>query len=221
MLPRALTFTLALVPLLAEPGPPKEDSQAPTLKLQARLTGQSYCREPRSDDLSATLRLQLKVTNIGEEPVILYRKCDQLFEASRSATLADALAGRYEDSFHVSYAPFFYLKLIKGYEAFPPQDYFVILRPDEPYFLNTVVSFRYCTPARVRCPALSGDHYLRARFSTWKESPEVLARARKTWRPFGYLWDGDLTTEPVAFAVADPPVIPDCEEPKASEVVLR
>ena len=220
MLSRALSFTLALAPLLAQPGPPKEDSQAPTLKLQARLTGQSYCREPRSDEIHVILRLQLTFTDIGEEPVILYRMCG-LSRESRSATLADAEAGRYEEDWHLSYAPFFYLKLIKGYEAFPPQDYFVILRPNESYFLNSSVSFSFCTPARAHCPSLSGEQYLRARYSTWKESPEVLARARKTWRPFGYLWDSDLTTEPVAFTVTEPPVIPECEEPKASDVVLR
>ncbi len=221
MSPRALTLTLLSLPLLAQPLPPVEAQHAPSLRLETRLTGQTYCRAPNSNDTYVILHLQLKFTAIGDEPVILYRMCDQLLRKSLSSTLADANAGKYVQDWHISYAPFFYLKLIRGSEAFPPQDYFVVLRPNESYFLNASVSLSYCTPARPTCPSLSGEHYLRARYGTWRETEEVLARARQTWKPFGYLWGKDLTTEPIAFTVDEPSTIPQCEVPQASAQILR
>jgi len=88
-----------------------------------------------------------------------------------------------------------------------------VLRPGEPYFLNEGVSFRYCIPARAHCPSLSGEHYLRAVYGTWKESDEVLRRLRKRWAPFGYLWAGAVTSEPMAFTVTEQAALADCNYP--------
>ena len=74
-------------------------TQNPSLQLKAGLVGQYYCHQPGSDQVEVVLKLQLKFINNGDEPLILYRKCDELLRLSRSKTLSDALAHKYESSF--------------------------------------------------------------------------------------------------------------------------
>ena len=181
----------------------------PMLRLDTRLVRQSYCRRQPLNHLNVQLDLQLKFTNTAEEPLILYRKCDIPVRTSRSATLADALARKYEENWDIMPALVF-PHLVSGREPFPPQDYFVILNPGESYFLNTTTGFAYCLPARAGCPTLTGEHFLSFVIATWKESPKVAEQLRKAWRPFGLLWDENVTSEPVRFTVVDQPDAPEC-----------
>lgn len=113
------------------------------LKLETRVMSQHYCL--RNGAINVTLNLQLKFTDTGEEPLILYRKCDVPVRTSSSASQADALARKYDSDLHIM-APLISPHLITGKEPFPPQDYFIVLKPGESYFLNTVKGFRYCVP---------------------------------------------------------------------------
>ena len=114
-----ILMVLALAALLAQSRPWENVPERPTLRLETKLMSQGYCRT--SDSIDVILNLQLRYTNTGQVPLILYRNSDQLLAVSRSASAADALAGKYEDTAYLSYVPFIYVGLVKGYEAFPPR----------------------------------------------------------------------------------------------------
>jgi len=185
-----------------------------SLKLSATLLSQYYCHEPGSDQVEVVLKVRLKFANAGDCPVILYRKSDRLLRLSRSRTFSDALASRYEDASSFT-EPFTFPHIVSGTESFPPQNYFVVMRPDEPYFLNTILSFSYCLRPRRGCSAMEpGEHYAQAVYATWKEALSVGKRLRALWEPFGYLWIEALPMEPLRFEVATPTSIGICPVPE-------
>jgi hypothetical protein len=208
--PTLLIFFVA--GLFIQANPELGDVPRSVLRLETRLISQSYCRRQPLDKMNVELKLQLKFTNLGDEPVILYRKCDSVERISRSATVEDALARKYEENWNVMLASVF-PHLVSGKEAFPPQDYFVVLRPGESHYLIRTVGFEYCLPARQGCPALTGEHYLSVVFGTWKEPPKLAEQLRKRWRVFGMLWDENVTSEPMRFTVVDRPSAPSCPAP--------
>jgi hypothetical protein len=183
------------------------------LQLRARLVGQYYCHQPGSDQVEVVLKLELKFANTGDDSVILYRKCDRLLRLSRGRTLSDAVAGKYEDSSFFS-ETFTVPHIVSGTETIPPQNYFVIIPPGEPYFLNTILSFSYCLQPRKGCSTMEpGEHYAQAVYATWMDTLLVGKRLRKVWEPFGYLWFEALSLEPLRFEVATPTSIGICPVP--------
>ena len=204
------TQTLLLVALFHQAGS-EGRLASPPLRLEMRLRKQSYCR--RMDRMNVNLEVQLRFTNTGEEPLILYRKCDRALRVSRSATASDVAAGKYEESLEIT-PDFFYPHIVTGKEAFPPQDSFMILRPGESYFLNSAVGFAYCVVARRDCQALTeGEHYLQVVYATWKEPLQVAKQLSALWRPFGSLWYKPVVSEPMAFVITGQQSLEPCPAP--------
>src|SRR5690349_18492413 len=105
MLVRKFIFAVLLVQ-----AKPEGDASTPSsLRLEMKLRKQSYCL--RADRMNLSFDLQLRFINTGEEPLIIYRKCDRPLKVNRSATASDALAGKFEESLEIT-PDFFYPHLV-------------------------------------------------------------------------------------------------------------
>jgi hypothetical protein len=142
--------------------------------------------------------LELKFTNTGKQPIILYKKSGLLPAWAVSQDLKSALAEKYESEAAGHFISDEEFRKAGWRDDDPEQDQFVILKPGESYTIERSCSVRpYGNNDRKLKP---GEHYLQVWIQTWYYDNDAEAY-REKWADRGYLWSDILTPKPLAFTI--------------------
>lgn len=162
------------------------------VKLSTTIVNQSYC-----DTGSIRIKLRLKFTNQGNQPLILSKDSSVVFEYMISSNLKASLEQRYES--HKYIYTVIYGAAIS--ETPTPGDAFVIIKPGLSHEVDAVL---FLVNQRGRDDSSSlkaGEHYLQIKVKTWLYSAELAGRLSARWASFGYLYTQPATSQPMQFFV--------------------
>ena len=176
------------------------ERQEPPLRLTTGIVGQRYLK---NDDGSLTLHLQLRLryTNVGYQPLILYKGSKLIHRHTTSRSAADAEAGRFTSDYALSISSAGGAELDES----SLDRLFVILQPGESYerdALNVVAL--QVTPDAPETPGAAltpGEYVLQVTTSTWPDSEELARELGGRWQGAGLLWHDPAVSAPVPFRV--------------------
>ena len=137
-------------------------------------------------------------------PVILYKHSPTPSRVMVAASLADAVAQRYELDFALTW----YSE--KGsddgsacYKDSAPTNCFVVIAPGSSYEADGDVRVLAVRGDKNDVPGAvkSGEHVLQLVIPTWEESAKLGQEVAGRWRSHGVLWYQQLTSEPLTFTI--------------------
>lgn len=179
------------------------------LRLTTSIVEQRYCR---NDDgsLALSLRLRLRYTNVGHQPVILYKGSKLIHRHTTSRDLKDAEAGQFTSDYSLTIYSGGGIEINES----SLDSLFVTLQPEAPYereALNVVV-LPVTSGAAGTAPATlrPGEYVLQVTTSTWPESEELAQELRTRWQQRGLLWTDVVTSMPMPFKVEEPGCVSGC-----------
>lgn len=178
---------------------PRPDKPARQLQLSTTVLTQEYCGR---DDLR--LRLRLRFTNVGSEPLIVYRYSLAISRQMISRSYNDALEHRYLKDLE----PFVDPMLPQPADAATPDDRLLVtLKPGETHEVdNDVHVFVFDGSKRSADFLRPGHYFLQITVPTWWFSRESADRLAERWRDRGFLWTQDLTSLPMPIDIEKSPV---------------
>jgi hypothetical protein len=192
-------FLLAL--LLLPSGGAYGSEKDHDLQLSSKILKQSYCKD--SDTIMSLLKLELTYTNVGQQPIILYKGSDLISYVRSARSREELSAGKYEVDMSITW-------VTSGNGAVPntgrvPDSRFVVLKPG--------ASFKVAGDARIidsdkLLPA--GKHVLQVIVSTWQGSREQAERLRNKWAKTGYFWYGNTFSLPMQITIESNPKLKSC-----------
>jgi hypothetical protein len=162
------------------------------LRLTTRLVQQKYCAGP-----TIRLTLNLEFTNVGNEPILLYRESSLIARYMISRSRKSAHAKKHE----INVAPFYGLLGLGLHPEEPVDDSsFVTLKPGESHSLEKNLDLHIGKVGSRQHPSV-GEHFLQIRVATWYYQPFLADELRHKWRQKGFLWSDAITSLPMPFAV--------------------
>lgn len=176
------------------------------LQLTTSIINQRYCA---GNQLMLTLKLQY--TNVGNQPLILFKFAKVIYQSMVSRSVRDSEAKRYEQDASISaYSSMDYISV----DTPSPGPLFVILKPTESFededivnvFINdgkSIFNRKFLRP---------GDYVLEVRTSTWGSSPEQAERLRARWKQYGDFWSWDIKSLPMPFKIDEERKVVNCVE---------
>lgn len=178
------------------------------LQLTMKIVGEAYCKGDSELD-GLRLDVLFNYTNVGNQPLILYKGSNLVSRTMVSRNPVDAAAKRFELNSSLTQLTAGGSECFKG---LVPNKCFVILTPDSSYEVKGVVGiFAVRDDARrIEGAISSGEHVLQVEVPTWPESNELAIKFRSLWQPSGCLWYEPLTSSPMSFTVAKQRKIVDC-----------
>lgn len=171
------------------------------LRLTTSLVSSQYCKEPGSDtSINLRLKLRLQYTNLGQQPLILYKYDNSISRTMVSRDPADAFNQRY--LWDMS------LTTVTGgkdvtIESAAPSTSFSVLAPGQFYETETetTVFVRRKINGGESDGLAPGQYLLQVIVSTWPESGDLAKRLSERWQANGLLWSKPLKSEPMAFKI--------------------
>jgi hypothetical protein len=177
--------------------------QEQPLQLTTSIISQRYCKNDKSS-LVLQLNLGLVYTNVGYQPLILYKGSKLIHRHTTSSSIQDAQAKRFISDFSLS----IYTASDVEVDESSVDNLFVVLQPGATYereALNVVALPVLFNATEASRPALSpGEYVLQVRTSTWPESIERARELRTKWMHSGFLWYNTVTSRPMPFRVKKP-----------------
>jgi hypothetical protein len=142
--------------------------------------------------------LEVKFTNTGTQPIILYKKSGLLPAWAIGRDLRSALAKKYESEAAGHFISDEEFRKAGWRDDDPEPDQFVILRPGESYTIERPSSVQpYGKNDQKLRP---GEHYLQVWIQTWYYDNDAEAYRGK-WADKGYLWSAILTPRPLVYTI--------------------
>lgn len=194
-----------------------DQTYAPQDELPLRLTtnvlSQRYCREEGSDSSdNLRLKLRLQYTNVGSEPLIIYKHENSVFREMVSRNAADAAAHKYLWDFSVTSVTEGRLPTLD--RGLPEDRLFVVLRPAQAFEgeAEITVFVRRGLAGNQSDGLLAGDYLLEVSVSTWPVSQDLAELLRQRWKGIGLLWFRDLNSEPMLFRIEKNPKLENCSD---------
>lgn len=181
-----LCFTCSVT--VADDANPEEQ-----LQLTTSIVEQRYC-----SSTSLLLTLRLNFTNVGQQPIILYKDSSVIGRYMVSRNPRAAMRRRYESRVTPSYS------LLGSGVRFdiPDESLFVTLRPGESHSLEKTIYLSVSDGTGETDYLLrAGNHVLQVAVSTWYHHPELIVGLREQWRQRGFLWTNSITSAPMPFTV--------------------
>ena len=181
-----------------------------TKNLQVNPSVIGYCYyQGNPTDIILLVKLRLKYTNVGQQPLILDKVMSLITYYQVSRTLDDLVAKKYEVDVHVAW------NVVGGdsldSEGEIPSDRFVVLKPDEPY--ETESEVRITSVQRYA----AGDYVMRGVIPTWFDSDGQARRLQKKWRHIGLLRTEGVIVSPISFQIEGyPKIMKDSRECEAA-----
>jgi hypothetical protein len=172
------------------------------IRVTTTVLSQRYCKEPGSDvSTNLRMRLRLRYTNVGTQPLILYKHENTVFREMISRDPSAAAARKYVWDFSLTVVN-------EGKNAIVdtsvPSSSFIVLRPAQVFDAEAEVTIFVRGGAGVGNDSdglLPGDYILQVSVSTWPDSEPLGKLLRTRWQNIGLLWFHDLTSEPMLFRI--------------------
>jgi hypothetical protein len=171
----------------------------PPLQLTTSIVNQRYCAGDEDLD-SLQLELRLCYTNIGRQPLILYKGSNNISCVMASHNAEDAAAGRFEANGSVTTVT---AESHVEIEAAAPGEMFLVLPPGASYETEAEVSVLVARGgvSQVAGAVTAGEYVLQVKVPTWTESDDLAKKLRRRWRQGGFLWFEPITATPMPFRV--------------------
>jgi len=146
------------------------------------------------------LTLELSFTNVGKQPILLYKETKVAPDWAISLTEKSALAQKYESHMTSHYLADQDFRKAGWRDDKPQLDQFLILNPGQSKTLLRPYSF---SPSNKNGKKLKkGNYFLQLWVQTWYYYADAKVY-RENWRDEGYLWSEVLKPKPVLFEVED------------------
>jgi hypothetical protein len=173
------------------------------LQLSTKILKQSYCKDKDSDTTMLLLNLELTYTNVGQQPIILYKGSDQISYVRVARNQEELSSKKYEVDMSVTW-------VTSGNGDVPnigsvPDSRFVVLKLGASFKVNgetRIIDSDKLLPV--------GEHVLQVIVSTWQGSREQAERLRNKWAKTGYFWYGNTFSLPMQFRVESNPKLKRC-----------
>lgn len=188
----------------------KSHQQKSSLQLTTNIVSQRYCAGDEDLD-SLQLELRLCYTNIGRQPLILYKGSNDISRVMVSRDAERAAAGQFEANGSVT-------RVTDGsrvnVEGSTPGEMFVVLPSGASYQTKTAVSVLVARGDASRVAgAITADEYvLQVEVPTWAESDDLAKKLRRRWRQSGFLWYDPVTSMPMPFKVEKQRAVVNCSQ---------
>jgi hypothetical protein len=170
------------------------------LQLTTSIINQRYCKNDKSS-LVLQLNLRLLYTNVGDQPIILYKSSKLIHQHTTSRSVQDAQAKRFTSDYSLSIYSTNNIEINESSLG----NLFVVLQPGATYereALNVVVLPVLFNATEAGKSTLSpGEYVLQVTTSTWPESEEHAKELRTKWLQSGFLWYDTVTSMPMHFRV--------------------
>lgn len=186
-----LLFVLifALQPIQVDARVGKVTQARPKLELTTTVLHSEYCSSPSN----LALTLQLRFTNVGNEPILLQKKSSVIGGYMISRTLRKAANRDYLEaaSFTLDWTA----------AGFTPDT------PDRSAFTKLGPGESYSTERELRIPVFeekdlqAGKYFLQIKVPTWYYDPNRSSEFRGRWKQEGFLWTATITSIPMPFEV--------------------
>ncbi len=172
--------------------------QAEQLQLRTRLVGLQHV-----NDHHLKVNLLLTFTNLGSQPVILYKYSITIPRYMISRNIKEAAAKKYIEDMSLMIKP-----ILPGPLDVPLPDkgsVFVILRPGETYtpeIETTVDLLDTSGGTNINKHLLRpGGYIMEVIVRTWYGSQELASKLSERWRQYGFLWSKSVKSQPMPYRI--------------------
>jgi hypothetical protein len=193
---------LSLVLLIAA----TTSAQTDRLSLTTKITDQKYCGGIYTDMAMLRMSLQLTYTNASSSPLILYKGSDLISYVLVAADSPHILNKQYESNIHVGWVT----SRVTLRERAQPDNEFIVLPPGDSFRANGSADVPIALEPGNQF-LKSGQHVMQVVIETWPTDEAQLDRLRKKWERTGYLWDANIRSQPMPFAVEPKPKVVECK----------
>jgi hypothetical protein len=166
-----------------------------------------------SQDERSKLRLRFTITNVSDQPLIIYRRAPSAFDLRIVKREIDfpKVPFKYEERPTFNCAP------PLNFDAATPGNDFQILQPNESLTHEpAAMEFANTTSAK-RKRRLEGDYFVKFRVATWYWDVWKAEILEQRWIGNGRLFYSELETEPIAITIPKP----DATTPRCDTVSLK
>jgi hypothetical protein len=153
--------------------------------------------------------LRLQFTNIGKQPLILYKGSSNISRVMISRNEEDAKIRRFEVEASLT-------QVTSGsrinVKSSSPGKMFVTLQPDESFETRTIAGVFVARDGsrQISGAVKAGKHVLQIEISTWPESDDLAVKLHQRWRQNGYLWYATVISEPMVFEIPEQRKLENC-----------
>ena len=176
-----------------------------SLVLSTRIMDRKY---PAADRVE--LKLQLRFTNTGRHPRILYQPALLLVETAVFEDAEPANRDVFGEVAGISVLPhpYSFIRWEEMIKNRPIKD-LIIIPPRGTHEMEQLVTLRIRSRTRKQQNGANDDRYkLTVKVSTWNDSEQKLAaNLCRKWRRLGVLWSETIESEPMVFTVERTPGI--------------
>jgi hypothetical protein len=181
-------------------------SNSPDLKLTTKIIEQKYCDSDYSDMAMWRVSLQLTYTNTGRRPLILYKGSNLIYYVLVGSNERNLRNKQYEAKIHVGWIT----SGTKLNEGARPGKQFAVLNPNESYQTKGDVSIPIDLNGTTEF-IKSGEHVLQVVTETWPADEAQFDKLSRRWNHTGFLWGGNITSEPTPFSLERKPNLVKCK----------
>jgi hypothetical protein len=177
--------------------------EAENLRLAAAISGQSYCLDRGSGNIMMKLKFQLKYTNVGRQPLLLYKGSKSVSYIRAARTVEDLTAEKFSIDYSITWVSSDAGDVPNTGSRLDSR--FVVLKPGESWEAASLGELRLTINK-----ALAGEHVFQVVISTWGGSTEQAVKLRAKWKEAGYLWVGDVFSVPAPLTITIPQKLNGC-----------
>ena len=186
------------------------------VKLSAENLGVQQCIQPKDDQSQeerSKLRIRFTITNVSDQPLIIYRQAPSAFDLRIVKREIDFP----RVAFNFDQGPTFNCAPPLNFEAAAPGNDFQVLQPNESLSHEPAGLLFADTTSSERKRRLEGDYFVKLRVATWYWDVWKAEILEQRWIGNGRLFYSDLVTEPIAINIPKP----DATTPRCDTVSLK
>ncbi|MDX6502464.1 MAG: hypothetical protein QOG23_5728 [Blastocatellia bacterium] len=191
------------------------DTQQSPLRVVTSITSERYCRGTDGSFYTLQMELGLSYTNVGQQPLIVYRSSGDINRQMISTGDDNASAKQYIVDMSLT---IFTDRTAANVEDFSLGTDFIVLAPNASVTTKAstdAVVFLSSGKHEVSENAMSpGKYVLQIEVSPWHWSRDIADRLSRRWQERGILWLRSAVSKPMPFVIEKRPKFVDCS-PKA------
>ena len=186
------------------------------VKISAENLGVEQCIQPKdeySQDERSKLRIRFTITNVSNQPLIIYRQAPAVFDLRIVRREIDFP----KVPFNFDHRPTFNCAPPLKFEGDAPGNDFQLLQPNGS-LTHEPEALRFDdTTSSERTRRLEGDYFVKLRVATWYWDVWKAEILEQRWIGSGRLFYSELVTEPIAITIPKP----NAATPRCDTVTLK
>lgn len=198
-----ITFAVVVFVIAGTTLWPVSASGPELVKLSAENLDVQQCVQPKygnTQDERTKLRIRFTITNVSDQPLIIYRDAPSIFDLRIVRRELDFP----KVPFNYERRPTFNCPPLLKYETINPGDDFQILQPNDT-LTHEPAAFEFVdTTSAERKRRLEGDYFVKFRVATWYWDVWKAEILEQRWIGSGRLFYSELETEPIAITLPKP-----------------